>query len=161
MQKYTGTKYTGTLPVIKTVNTLMKIRAYKKTDQDEVISLWNECGLVAPQNDPAKDIERKLKVDPDLFLIGYNGNEVVASVMGGYEGHRGWINYLAVKPSEQRKGYGQNIMQAVEALLKEKGCPKINLQVRTTNEAVIAFYSAIGYGNDNVVGLGKRLEYDS
>ncbi|MCZ0867236.1 GNAT family acetyltransferase [Dasania sp. GY-19] len=139
----------------------MKIRAYNESDKEEVISLWSDCGLVAPQNDPAKDIERKLKVDPDLFLVGVNENGIVASVMGGYEGHRGWINYLAVKPSEQRKGYGQAVMQAVEALIKQKGCPKINLQVRTTNKAVIAFYSAIGYGNDNVVGLGKRLEYDS
>lgn len=139
----------------------MKIRAYKTKDKEEIISLWNECGLVVPQNDPAKDIERKLKVDPDLFLVGVDENGIVASVMGGYEGHRGWINYLAVKPSEQRKGYGRSIMQAVEALIKQKGCPKINLQVRTTNEAVIAFYATIGYGNDNVVGLGKRFEYDT
>ena len=139
----------------------MKVRVYNEKDQDSVISLWDECGLVVPQNNPAKDIERKLKVDPDLFLVGTNENGIVATVMGGYEGHRGWINYLAVKPSERRKGYGQSIMQAVEQCLKEKGCPKINLQVRATNEQVIKFYSAIGYGNDNVVGLGKRLEYDS
>jgi ribosomal protein S18 acetylase RimI-like enzyme len=139
----------------------MKIRAYEETDREEVISLWKECGLVVPQNDPVRDIDRKLKVDPDLFLVGVSGSSVVATVMGGYEGHRGWINYLAVKPSEQRKGYGQAIMSAVEALIKEKGCPKINLQVRTSNEAVIAFYSAIGYSDDNVVGLGKRLEHDS
>ena len=139
----------------------MIIRAYNEKDKEAVISLWNECGLVAPQNNPDKDIERKLQVDPDLFLVGVSENKVVASVMGGYEGHRGWINYLAVKPTEQRKGYGQSIMQTVEQLIKDKGCPKINLQVRTTNEEVIAFYSAIGYGDDNVVGLGKRLEYDS
>jgi len=139
----------------------MKVRVYNEADHDSVISLWDECGLVVPQNDPAKDIERKLKVDPDLFLVGTNENGIVATVMGGYEGHRGWINYLAVKPSEQRKGYGQSIMLAVEKLIKNKGCPKINLQVRTTNEQVIAFYSAIGYGNDNVVGLGKRLKHDS
>jgi ribosomal protein S18 acetylase RimI-like enzyme len=138
----------------------MEIRAYNETDEDAVILLWNECGLVAPQNNPVKDIERKLKVDPDLFLVGTNENGIVATVMGGYEGHRGWINYLAVKPSEQRKGYGQSIMQAVEQRIKDEGCPKINLQVRTSNEQVIAFYSAIGYGNDNVVGMGKRLEYD-
>ncbi len=139
----------------------MKIRAYQEKDKAEVILLWSECGLVVPQNDPAKDIERKLKVDPDLFLVGVKGNTIVATVMGGYEGHRGWVNYLAVKPSEQRKGYGQAIMEAVEILIQQKGCPKINLQVRTTNKAVIAFYAAIGYGNDNVVGLGKRFEQDS
>jgi ribosomal protein S18 acetylase RimI-like enzyme len=139
----------------------MDIRAFEEKYKDEVIELWRECNLVVPQNDPAKDIERKLKIDPDLFLVGLIDNKVVATVMGGYEGHRGWINYLAVKPSQQRKGYGQAIMQAVESLIKQKGCPKINLQVRATNEAVIKFYSAIGYGNDHVVGLGKRLEYDS
>ncbi len=143
------------------VDIVMKVREYNEKDREEVISLWSECGLVMPQNDPAKDIERKLKVDPELFLVGVNENGIVASVMGGYEGHRGWINYLAVKPTEQRKGYGQVIMRAVETLLRNKGCPKINLQVRTGNEAVIAFYSAIGYGIDNVVGMGKRLEYDS
>jgi ribosomal protein S18 acetylase RimI-like enzyme len=139
----------------------LEIRAFERNYKDDVIELWRECGLLVPQNDPAKDIERKLKVDPDLFLVGLVGEMVVATVMGGYEGHRGWINYLAVKPSEQRKGYGRAIMQAVETLIKQKGCPKINLQVRNTNNAVIRFYSAIGYGNDNVVGLGKRLEYDS
>ena len=139
----------------------MKVRAYSENDREEVIALWSECGLVMPQNDPAKDIERKLKIDPELFLVGVNENGIVASVMGGYEGHRGWINYLAVKPSGQRQGYGQAIMRAVESLLRERGCPKINLQVRSGNDAVIAFYSAIGYGIDNVVSLGKRLEYDS
>jgi len=139
----------------------MDIRAFEEKYKDEVIELWRECNLVVPQNDPAKDIERKLKIDPDLFLVGFIDNKVVATVMGGYEGHRGWINYLAVKPSQQRKGYGQAIMHAVESRIKQKGCPKINLQVRATNEAVIKFYSTIGYGNDNVVGLGKRLEYDS
>ena len=139
----------------------MEIRTYQDKYRGDVIALWKECGLVVPQNDPEKDIDRKLKVDPDLFLVGISGNEIIASVMGGYEGHRGWINYLAVRPSEQRKGYGQSIMQAVEQLIKDKGCPKINLQVRATNEKVMAFYSAIGYGNDNVVGLGKRFEHDS
>jgi len=139
----------------------MKIRSYKNADLEPVISLWGECGLLVPQNNPVKDIERKLNVDPDLFLVGTDGDELVATVMGGYEGHRGWINYLAVKPSEQRKGYGQLIMQTVEQKLKERGCPKINLQVRNDNVKIIAFYAAIGYGNDNVVGLGKRLENDS
>ncbi len=139
----------------------MEIRAYKENDKNDVISLWQECGLVVAHNDPEKDIDRKIKVDPDLFLVGLNNNSIVATVMGGYEGHRGWINYLAVKPSEQRKGYGQAIMLAVEALIKRKGCPKINLQIRAVNEAVIAFYASLGYDNDHVVGLGKRLKQDT
>jgi len=139
----------------------MNIRPYQIIDQESVIQLWHRCGLVKPQNDPIKDIERKLKVGPDLFIVGIENGQVVASVMGGYEGHRGWINYLAVAPTSQRQGYGQKIMKAVEALIKAKGCPKINLQVRETNKDVLAFYKAIGYGDDKVVGLGKRLEFDN
>lgn len=140
----------------------MKIRPYQSQDNDRVISLWKECGLVVPQNDPQKDIDRKLLVDPDLFLVGVGDGEdrVIASVMGGYEGHRGWINYLAVAPSMRRHGWGRAMMAEVEFLLRARGCPKINLQIRQTNQSVIAFYEALGYGNDNVVGLGKRLEYD-
>jgi len=138
----------------------MNIRAYKDQDKGEVIDLWKQCGLVAPQNNPEKDIARKLKVDPDLFLVGYTDVGIVATVMGGYEGHRGWINYLAVQPAEQRKGYGQQLMRSVESLIENKGCPKINLQVRDTNTEIIAFYKALGYKLDKVVGLGKRLEID-
>lgn len=96
-------------------------------------------------------------VDPDLFLIGELSGTIVATVMGGYEGHRGWINYLAVAPHHQRKGYARAMMEQVEVLIQEKGCPKINLQVRGTNTDVIKFYQAIGYNVENAVGLGKRL----
>lgn len=139
----------------------MDIRAYQPNDQASVIALWQKCDLAKPQNDPTKDIARKLQVDPDLFLVGVIQGKVVASVMGGYEGHRGWINYLAVDPAQQRKGYGEMMMQTVEVALKAKGCPKINLQVRETNKEVLAFYEAIGYGDDKVVSLGKRLVQDN
>ncbi len=101
-----------------------------------------------------------MKVDRDLFLVGKVNGKIVASVMGGYEGHHGWINYLAVYPKYQRKDYGRLIMEAVERRIKEKGCPRINLQVRSSNKDVIEFYQAIGYTDDNVVGLGKRFEED-
>ena len=139
----------------------MDIRQFDpEQDSPAVIALWQACGLVVPQNDPAKDIARKLAVDPDLFLVGEAEGTLVASVMGGYEGHRGWINYLAVAPHCQHRGYGREIMDAVEERLRAKGCPKINLQVRSSNESVIRFYESLGYSNDNVVGLGKRLEAD-
>ncbi len=139
----------------------MNIRPFEEHDRPAVIDLWRACGLVVPQNDPDKDIDRKLKVDRDLFLVGTEDDTIVATVMGGYEGHRGWINYLAVHPDTRRNGYGEAIMHAVEARLREKGCPKVNLQVRTSNLGVIAFYAAMGYGQDEVVGMGKRLEHDS
>ena len=139
----------------------MITRPFDKSDQQAVIDLWVDCGLVVPWNDPLKDIERKLKVDPDLFLVGELNGEIVASVMGGYEGHRGWINYLAVSPRHQRKGYGRLIMEAIELAIAQKGCPKINLQIRAVNTDIASFYQSIGYDIDNVIGLGKRLEPDN
>ena len=139
----------------------MRIRCFRTSDQEAVIQLWHTCGLVKPQNNPAKDIARKLQVNPELFLVGCDpAGEIIASIMGGYEGHRGWINYLAVHPATQRKGYARQLMIEIESLLAAQGCPKINLQVRDTNVEVLAFYRAIGYLQDPVVSFGKRLEQD-
>ena len=138
----------------------MQIREFIEKDTKAVIALWVRCRLVVPSNNPLKDIERKLKVDRDLFLVGTLENKIVATVMGGYDGHRGWINYLAVDPDYRNNGYGRLIMEEVEQRIRAKGCSKINLQVRTTNKAVIEFYQSLGYSDDHVIGLGKRLEED-
>ena len=138
----------------------MEIREYQESDEKKVIELWFNCNLVIPGSNPKRDIERKLKVDRDLFLVGKVNGKIIASVMGGYEGHRGWINHLAVDPKYQRRSYGRLIMEAVEGRIKEKGCPRISLQVRSSNKDVIEFYQSIGYTDDNVVGLGKRLKED-
>jgi ribosomal protein S18 acetylase RimI-like enzyme len=138
----------------------MEIREYQESDEKDVIELWFKCNLVLPGSNPKRDIERKLKVDRDLFLVGSVNGKIIASVIGGYEGHRGCINLLAVNPRYQRKGYGRLIMNAVEDRIKEKGCPRINLQVRAINKDVIEFYKAIGYTDDNVIGLGKQLKED-
>jgi ribosomal protein S18 acetylase RimI-like enzyme len=139
----------------------VEIRKYIETDEQQVIDLWIKCHLVVSSNNPKRDIQRKLKVDRDLFLAGILDEKVIATVMGGYEGHRGWINYLAVEPGFQGKGYGRLMMEAIEQRIRLKGCPKINLQVRATNKAVIQFYRSLGYTDDHVIGLGKRLEEDS
>ena len=138
----------------------MIVRIFALTDKAAVISLWEACELLVPQNDPGKDIDRKLAVSPELFLVGEDQGEVIASVMGGYEGHRGWINYLAVSPNHRGKGYGKVIMSEIETRIRARGCPKINLQVRSSNDAVIRFYESLGYGRERVVGMGKRLEDD-
>ena len=139
----------------------MQIREYQDGDEEAVISLWTDCALVVPWNDPVKDLARKLKVQRELFLVGLDEHGIVATAMGGYDGHRGWINYLAVKPKARRRGYGREIMKAVESRIRIMGCPKINLQIRAGNKAVLAFYEALGYANDNVIGMGKRLEIDT
>ena len=139
----------------------MQIRPFEPADEPAVIALWRQCDLVRPWNDPHRDIQRKLAVRPDLFLVGLVEERIVACVMAGYEGHRGWLNYLAVAPEFRRQGLARAIVAEAERLLRAEGCPKINLQVRTTNAAVVEFYQRLGYTVDPVVNLGKRLETDS
>ena len=139
----------------------MQIRPFEPQDEEPVVDLWSRCGLVRPTNDPRKDIRRKLKVRPDLFLVGVVYGRLVATVMAGYEGHRGWINYLAVDPSLRRRGLGREILAEAERRLRAADCPKINLQVRSTNSEVLEFYRRVGYLPDDVVSLGKRLEQDT
>ena len=135
----------------------MEIRPFEEADEPAVIALWHACELTRPWNDPHKDIVRKLQVQRELFLVGVLERKLVASVMAGYEGHRGWVNYLAVDPALRGRGFGAQLMRRVEELLLDRGCPKINLQVRSTNTAVIAFYHRLGYLDDATVSLGKRL----
>ena len=130
-------------------------------DEPAVINLWHTCGLVVPQNDPAKDIRRKLSEHPEFFFVATEGERIIGSVMAGYEGHRGWINYLAVSPGHRRRGLGRQLMATAEERLRALGCPKINLQVRKTNTEVIAFYQGIGFSEDAVVSFGKRLIRDN
>lgn len=138
----------------------MLIRPYNPADQDAVILLWRDCGLSTPQNDPIKDIERKMAVGSELFLVAELEGQLVGTVMGGYDGHRGWVNYLAVRPGLQNTGYGRRLMECIEKKLRQLGCAKINLQVRSSNQAVIEFYQQLGYQYDDVVSLGKRLQSD-
>jgi ribosomal protein S18 acetylase RimI-like enzyme len=136
------------------------IRNYRPGDEEEVVDLWFECDLVAPQNNPRRDIQRKLAVNPEWFLVGILEGKVVATCMAGYEGHRGWINYLAVSPLYRRQGVATLMMTEAESRLRSAGCPKINLQIRETNTEVIQFYKSIGYAKDLVVSMGKRLVND-
>jgi ribosomal protein S18 acetylase RimI-like enzyme len=139
----------------------MQIRPYQSSDEESVIELWKQCNLTRPWNDPRKDIRRKLAVNPEWFLIAQINGAVVGTLMAGYEGHRGWINYLAVSPDRRREGIGRELMLRAEKILAEVNCPKINLQVRTTNAEAIEFYRAIGYAVDDVISMGKRLQKDS
>lgn len=138
----------------------MLVRPYRTDDEESLVSLWQVCELTVPWNNPHKDIARKLQVQPELFLVGILDSRLIATVMGGYDGHRGWINYLAVHPDFQGNGYGQGIMNSVETALREMGCPKINLQIRTGNDKIIFFYQKLGFTNDQVVSMGKRMEAD-
>jgi len=140
---------------------LPSIRPYRESDEAAVIALWQACDLVRPWNNPHSDIARKLQVNREWFLVAERDGRVVGTVMAGYDGHRGWINYLAVEPAARRGGIGRALMEAAVQRLRAAGCPKLNLQVRSTNAAVIAFYRRLGFAVDDVVSLGRRLETDS
>lgn len=138
----------------------MDIRPFTHADEAAVIQLWERCELTRPWNEPRRDIRRKLAVRPDLFLVGAIAGEVVASVMVGYDGHRGWVNYLAVDPEHRKRGLGRALMAEAELRLLREGCPKLNLQVRATNPEIVAFYQRLGYEVEEIVSLGKRLIRD-
>ena len=138
----------------------LKVRPYRESDQDVVVALWRECGLVRPWSDPVKDVRRKLGIQRDLFLVGSTEGRLVATIMVGYEGHRGWVNYLSVAADCRRRGFGRILMDEAESRLRSLGCPKINLQIRRSNAGAVAFYRSIGYAQDDVVSMGKRLIED-
>jgi ribosomal protein S18 acetylase RimI-like enzyme len=138
----------------------IRVRPFQMEDDQAVISIWQACDLLRPWNNPHKDIARKLKVRPDLFLVGELNGRVIATVMAGYDGHRGWLYYLGVLPEYQKSGYGRVIVGEAERLLRLAGCPKINLQVRSSNQQVIEFYRRLGFSLDDVSSMGKRLEAD-
>lgn len=139
----------------------MKIRTFCAADTEQVVALWRACELTRPWNDPERDIQRKLDVQDSLFLVGEYNDNIIASVMGGYDGHRGWMNYLAVSPDHQRCGLATQLIEYLEHELLRMGCAKLNLQIRTDNIAVREFYQKIGFDRDDVISMGKRLIPDS
>ena len=139
---------------------MMHIGTYVDTDQAAMIELWQACGLCVPWNNPVTDIERKRADSPELFFTGRVADRLVSSCMAGYDGHRGWIYFLAVHPDFRHRGFAAQLVAHSEQILKQLGCPKLELMVRNSNQEVIDFYRAIGFDLDPVVVLSKRLQDD-
>ena len=137
------------------------IRAFEDGDEDHVVALWHEAGLVRPWNDPHLDIARKKRVQRELFLVAEEEGRVVGTAMAGYDGHRGSVYYVAVAADRRSTGLGRALMTEVETRLLALGCPKVNVLVRTGNESVTAFYARLGYTPDAVSSLGRRLVPDA
>ena len=136
------------------------IRPFQEGDEEALVSLWNMCKLTVPWNNPYKDIARKLKVQAEYFLVGYLEDKLIASVMAGYDGHRGYINYFAVHPNFQARGYGKQLMDNIENGLRELGCPKINLQIREGDDKFSQYYQTLGFVEEKRINMGKRIEND-
>ena len=135
----------------------MLIRPFEQRDTAAVVGLWEDCGLTRPWNDPLRDIQRKLTTQPDLFLVTEDAGAVIATAMIGFDGHRGWVYYLAVAEQRRGEGLARALMAEAERLLIELGCPKLMLMVRSDNTTVIDVYQKLDYVLESTVVMGKRL----
>lgn len=136
------------------------IRAFALRDTESVIALWQATGLTRSWNNPHLDIQRKLTVQPELFMVAVDGDEIIGTVMAGYDGHRGWLYYLASDPMHRGQGIARDLVTAAEDALLELGCPKVQLMVRPGNEDALGFYDALGYERFETTSTGKRLIAD-
>jgi ribosomal protein S18 acetylase RimI-like enzyme len=135
-----------------------RIREFRISDYSAVLELWKTAGLVIRPGDALEDVKLKLERDPDLFLVAQEEGELVGTVMGAWDGRRGWIYHLAVRPGEQRKGIGLAMVREVEERLMAKGAKKVNAQVYTSNQQSLDFFRAAGYQTQpELVMIGKQL----
>lgn len=139
----------------------VELRPLEDADVDAVVELWRESGLTRPWNDPQADIRRARGVWPELLLVAVDGSAVVGSVMAGYDGHRGWLYYLATSPARRGEGIGRRLVQEAESRLVALGCPKVMLMVRADNDAVLDYYDALDYTRETSRVTGKRLIPDA
>jgi ribosomal protein S18 acetylase RimI-like enzyme len=138
--------------------TALSIAPIEDADVDDVIALWQRCGLTRPWNDPAADIARARNAANATVLIGRDGTTIVATAMVGHDGHRGWVYYVATEPEHRGKGHGRAIMHAAEDWLRQTGIEKLQLMVRADNAKVQAFYQSIGYGEQQRIIYAKWLD---
>jgi ribosomal protein S18 acetylase RimI-like enzyme len=134
------------------------IRSYEPDDEENVVALWRDVFPNVPaHNDPVRDIQTKLTVQPELFFVALHDDQVVGTTMAGFDGHRGWVYYVVVHPQYRRQGIGSDLMRRAEVALQELGCPKVNLQIRARNTQVQAFYESLGYEAEARFSMGKKL----
>ena len=140
----------------------MTIRPYRDADEPAVVALWQQCFPAnKPWHEPHGDIQRKRAVQPELFLVGLLDDQLVATILAGYDGHRGWLYRCAVAPDLRRHGLGRQMVTAALDRLAALGCPKVNLQVLGSNRDVVAFYERLGFAVEDRVSLGKQLALDT
>ena len=137
---------------------LAGIAAAGPADAEAVVALWRACGLTRPWNDPARDFKSAIEGPASAILLLRDGDAIAAGVMAGFDGHRGWVYYVAVAPDRRRQGLGRAMMEAAEAWLRERGAPKIQLMVREDNAAALGFYESLGLERQKVVTLGRFLD---
>jgi ribosomal protein S18 acetylase RimI-like enzyme len=140
------------------MNDAMRVREAQATDVDAVIDLWERAGVTRPWNDPRLDFERALSGSTSSILVAEDAEGLAATAMVGYDGHRGWVYYLAVAAERRGSGVGRVIMSAAEAWLLSAGAPKVEVMVRRDNAAAVGFYESLGYSNADVEVLARWLD---
>lgn len=138
---------------------MVELRVYRDaTDRAQVIALWEEVfGYAAEHNAPQLVIDQKLRAEDSLFFVCRESDQVVGTIMSGYDGHRGWLYSLAVHPLARKRGYGRRLVRHAERALAARGCLKVNLQILESNGAVATFYERLGYFVEPRVSMGRRL----
>jgi len=127
--------------------------------RDQVIALWKTVfGYESAHNEPSLVIDKKVAARDGLFFVAIIENQVIGTIMAGYDGHRGWIYSVAVHPEHRKQGIGSQLVAHAERALTERGCMKINLQILAGNESVTAFYASLGYAVEPRVSMGKRIQ---
>lgn len=135
-----------------------RVRTFREADRDAVLALWERAGINRPWLDLAAEITAKRRRDRSLFLVAIASSQLVGAVMGAFDGRRGWVYHLAVEPAAQGHGIGRALMAALEARMRRRGVTKLNLQVRAGNEAVLGFYARLGYVDEQLTSMSKRLD---
>lgn len=137
----------------------LPFRPYCPADESAVVALWERCGLTRPWNDPRADLARAHARDPELLLVveDQSGPGIVGTVMAGYDGHRGWLYYLATAPDHRGRGIATRLLAEAERRLAQLGCPKAQLMVRAENVGVVAMYEKLGYARSEVLVLQRVL----
>lgn len=137
----------------------VSIRSFRETDRPQLVQLWSAVFPVdPPRNAPDRLIDGALAHHAELLLVAEVGGLVVGAVIAGFDGVRGWIYHLAVAPAHRRCGIATRLMRAAADGLRGAGCAKINLQVRATNEGVVAFYRTLGYEIEDRISMGRALD---
>jgi len=136
----------------------VEIRPFRIEDTDAVLELWRSVGMAGPGRSPRADIRKKLRHSPESFFVGLQEGRVVATVMAGYDGHRGWIYSLAVRPGLQRRGIGRAMVEAAETWLRGQGCRRVKLQVDPDRKEAVGFYRRLGYEVQDLVSMRKTFK---